>query len=281
LYNFETDPRFGNLVEQTSAAPWLDLPVSDTLDPYVTCENTDGAMVLVDSSPAHLMNRVFCLGLEKPATAQTIDRILKIYEDSGADNFLIHLSPMARPTSLPRLLEERGIKQAGREAVAIRDTSRVRRPDPFFGIRRAGVDDRPAVVDILEGIGGLPKAFVEFICQSIGRPNWLHFLALDGTKAYSLSGTYIKDGRAWMAPGWTLPAYRNRGAHGALIAQSINSSADAGCEWITTSYPASIQDRTRSYERAGFKLLYMRGLFRPEASPVVPMGVSARVSQPK
>jgi GNAT superfamily N-acetyltransferase len=82
-----------------------------------------------------------------------------------------------------------------------------------------------------------------------------------------------------MAPGWTLPAYRNRGAHAALIAQSINTAADAGCEWITASYPASIEDRTRSYERTGFKLLYMRSLFRPERSSLVPVGVTPREPQ--
>lgn len=225
------------------------------------------------------MNRVFCLGLEKAATALTIQRITSIYKEHGAENFLVHLSPMARPTSLPRLLENGGIKLAGREAVAVREASRVRRPDPFFKIVPANPEDPAAVSSILNGIGGLPPAFVEFISKSIGQPDWHHFIALDGTKPYSLSGIYVKENRAWMAPGWTLPAYRNRGAHAAMIAHSINTAADAGCEWITTSYPASVDGRTRSYERAGFRLLYMRNLFRPENSPLVPVGVPAGVTE--
>src|SRR5688572_723715 len=62
LLDFESDPRFGHLVEEASAAPWLDLPLSETLQPPIRCELVDGAMVLIDRSPGHVMNRVFCLG---------------------------------------------------------------------------------------------------------------------------------------------------------------------------------------------------------------------------
>ena len=262
-------------MEEASAAPWLDLPLSETLQPPVRCELVDGAMVLIDRSPGHVMNRVFCLGLEKPATAKTVERIGEVYREAGIDAFLVHLSPMARPTALPRMLEEHGIKLAGREAVAVREATRVRRPDPFFKIQPAGSSDYEAVSSILDGIGGLPRSFIDLISKSAGQPNWNQFIALDGTKPYALSGIYIQGKRAWMAPGWTLPDYRNRGVHAAMITHCINTAADAGCSWITTSYPARTEDRTRSFERAGFKLLYMRSLFRPDAAPLMPMGVTA------
>jgi hypothetical protein len=177
------------------------------------------------------------------------------------------------------MLEASGIRPAGREAVAVRGASRVRRPDPFFKIQRAEASDSEAVSSILEGIGGLPRSFIDLICRSAGQSNWNQFIALDGTKPYALAGIYIRGDCAWMAPGWTLPEYRNRGAHAAMIAQCINTAADAGCAWITTSYPARTEDRTRSFERAGFKLLYMRTLYRPDASQLVPMGVTAAESQ--
>jgi hypothetical protein len=279
MVDFESDPRFGHLVEEASASPWLDLPPSEALQPYIRCEMVDGAMVLVDHSPGGVMSRVFCLGLEKPATAKTVERIFEVYHEEGIEAFLIHLSPMARPTTLPRILEEHGLKLGGREAVAVREATRVRRPDPFFKIQRVESSDREAIVSILEGIGGLPPSFIELISKSAGQPRWNQFIALDGTKPYALSGIYIRGDSAWMAPGWTLPDYRNRGAHAALISQCINTAADAGCSWITTSYPARTEDRTRSFERAGFNLLYLRSLFRPDAAPLMPVGVTAAEPQ--
>ena len=237
-------------------------------------------MVLSDRSPGRILNRVFCLGLEKPATAQTIERIKGIYKEAGSEHFLVHLSPMARPTTLPRLLEEAGLVVGGREAVAVRAATHVKKPDPFFKLIEASASDAEAVAEVLEGIGGLPEAFIDFNRRSIGQPHWHHFLALDGTKPYSLCGVHIKDGHAWMAPAWTLPEYRNRGTHSAMIAHSINLAADQGCDWITTHYPARIEGRTRSYERAGFKLLYLRTLYHPNKGALMPMGVSPRVSEP-
>jgi hypothetical protein len=261
LLDFQSDPRFGHKVEAASAAPWLQLSDRPTLKAFMSVEQLDGAFLLIDSSPGGMFNRVFALGLDKPASEATLDGILEIYKAHQSKNLLVHLSPTARPTTLPRLLEDRGMKAVGREAVVVREAKPIKRPDPYFRIREAGPEDADDVNAIMEGIGGLPKSLIELVTSSRGLKEWRHYIAHEGTKAYSVGGIFINGEIAWMAPGWTLPEYRNRGAHSALIAQCINEAAAAGCQWITTTYPASLEERTRTYDRLGFHLLYMRNLF--------------------
>src|SRR3954447_603785 len=59
-------------------------------------------------------NRVIGLGVEEPATEALLDRFLEIYRERGLKNFLIHVTPNARPANLRIWLTARGLAPSRR-----------------------------------------------------------------------------------------------------------------------------------------------------------------------
>jgi hypothetical protein len=98
------EPRFASSLEHIEADSWLDLAgISDESTRRLDCRIIDDALVIVDRAHQTPVSRVLLLGIDPPARPSTIASIIDIRATSGVRAFNVHLSPIARPTTLPRL----------------------------------------------------------------------------------------------------------------------------------------------------------------------------------
>jgi GNAT superfamily N-acetyltransferase len=73
------------------------------------------------------------------------------------------------------------------------------------------------------------------------------------------AGLRIADGIAQLAGAATVPAYRRRGVHSALLSARLADGADAGCDIaVVTTQPGSKSQQ--NVQRRGFDLLYTRAI---------------------
>ncbi|MDO3412479.1 GNAT family N-acetyltransferase [Saccharibacillus sp. CPCC 101409] len=90
-----------------------------------------------------------------------------------------------------------------------------------------------------------------------GRPGWTFFLAeLDGTPA-AAAVMFERNRIASLTFAATLPEFRGRGLHLALLNRRIAEASARGCELIVGQCAFSSQSH-RNMEHAGMKLAYIR-----------------------
>jgi hypothetical protein len=79
---------------------------------------------------------------------------------------------------------------------------------------------------------------------------------IDGQTA-GACGLSVRNGVASFYGDATLPAFRNRGVHSAMIAARLNLAVSAGCDIATAgTQPGSISQR--NYQRLGFEVAYTK-----------------------
>ena len=64
----------------------------------------------------------------------------------------------------------------------------------------------------------------------------------------------------YLAAAWTLPAFRGRGVHMALIARRLTDALHASCEFGSGQTDLGSASQ-RNQERAGFKLAHVREMW--------------------
>ena len=73
---------------------------------------------------------------------------------------------------------------------------------------------------------------------------------------------FVANGIGVRAVAATLPEYRRRGAHGALMARRMRDAAEPGCEWVTSEIGSETQDNPNpslhGMRRMGLPELYER-----------------------
>lgn len=262
---FREPPDLANRLELAEAEAWAALAHARLEFSPVGVERIGGAVVLVDRRSEQPLNRVYGLGLSKPASPAMLDEVLAVYEAAGVERFTVHLSPTARPPSLPRWLEQRGFSLERRVPKLYRSTLSPPPLDPHVSIRPALYEEIESFSRIrAEAIDrSLEWASLAAIC--IGQPGWHHYFALDGGRPVGTGAMYVHDGIAWLSHGTTLPSHQRRGIHAAMIAHRLQEAARLGCEWATanplTESAQESEGMFRNLVRNGFELLYLRAAY--------------------
>ena len=206
-----------------------------------------------------LMNAVH--GLEDAAD---LPAVLAFYAET-AQPCWIEIAPHADP-SLTRALADNGFKPAAKKAVLYGAAS-------TGGTRTA----RDAAVEVapLGRSDGELEVFLDTINTGFDVPagmlagmrrnqtfwrdveHWRLYLAtVDGEPA-GAAVLAITDGLGYLAAGSTLPAFRRRGVHAALVARRLADAALAGCEFMTGQAELASGSH-RNQERAGLALAHIR-----------------------
>lgn len=89
------------------------------------------------------------------------------------------------------------------------------------------------------------------------RPGWKYFLAYYDKEPAAAGVVYMHEGVASLTFAATLPEYRGRGLHQALIMRRIREAAAQGCR-LVAGQCAFLSQSHRNMERAGMKLGYVR-----------------------
>ena len=256
-------------VEEVEARVWASLAGVTAVEPLFDSKGTFAATALFADLAHPLISRVVGLGSGRTVEPETLDRIIERYDATGADSIFVPLAPTARPAKLPRLLKERGFEASMKEAKLYRTTEQSPQRDPYFQIREASPEELE-VVQVLYANSGMRKEWTNIVSANVGAPYWYHYMALDGGRPVALGSMYAWQDYAFTLPGWTLPAYRRKGFQRAINTYRIGEAKRLGCGWITANVDvteAPIGFTVRSYERLGFKILYLRDTYIRQRPP--------------
>ena len=216
------------------------------------------------------LNKVLGLGLGVPVEDADLDAIEAFYDECGIP-VQIELCPLAA-SGLSARLSKRGYqlqafenqlaRSMGAEPV-LQPGLRVTRATPelddvWLHVAASGfavADDATAVADppsdLLDNIKRVMSGFIH--------PDFDRLLVwVDGEPA-GAANAFVTDGVLGIAGTTTLPAFRRRGVQQAVVAHALQSGQGRADLAMATVAPGSLSQRT--FERAGFQVVYTRAIF--------------------
>lgn len=225
-------------------------------------EQRGGAVVMIMREvPYMLFNRVIGLGVKEPATAALLDETLGLFAAQGA-RAAVQLSPAAQPPDLPGWLAARGFQQEDAWIKLIRGVEPPSDAPTDLRIEQIGADQAPAFAAVFAEVFGIPAPLQAWLAGCVGRPGWRHYIAFDGDTPAATGALYANGPVGWLGMAATRPAYRRRGAQGAIIAERVRAAAALGCRWLgvetAADTPAHPNPSTHNLRRLGFQFAYHR-----------------------
>lgn len=207
-------------------------------------------------------NRALGFGLERPLDGATLEAIEAQFVAAGAPRFMLQVSPVAQPETLPELLAARGFTLHNRWVKLSRPTADPPSAPTTLTVESIGPEHADAWSHVLVTGFGLPEGLAPLWATRVGRPGWTHYLAYDGDTPAAGAALYVQEGVAWLGGMATLETFRGRGAQGALIARRLRDAAGHGCDVAVTetAEPTGTRDAPswRNMKRFGFEELYRR-----------------------
>ncbi|WP_435106442.1 GNAT family N-acetyltransferase [Arhodomonas sp. AD133] len=228
----------------------------------------DGAFVSIAAGdPSILLNRTLGLGLETPATPDTIAAIRRLYADAGAGRFFLHLHEAAQPPEIVDWLAQTGMKPHRRWVKFIRDTDTSWNARTDLHIAEATAETAAAFGRIAASGFDLTPTGGELLAQLVGRPGWHIFLGFAGDEPVGTGALFVDGEVGWCDWAATRPEYRGHGSQSALLATRIDQARALGCRtlYATTgeAVPGDPQHSYHNLPRAGFRELYCRDNYIP------------------
>jgi GNAT superfamily N-acetyltransferase len=196
------------------------------------------------------------IGMAGEVTAAEFDRLEEFYRCRGGP-CLIDLCPLADLSCLEQVFQ-RGYKVIELNNILARPVRLYEPPAPAR-VRRIGPASRETWSRVVaQGFAGSDE-ITPLLDQALGRMPLAgeSFLAESGGEAAGGGGLGLRNGVALFYADGIRPAFRRRGLQQELIAARLHFASEAGCDLaMVTVLPGS--DSHRNYERAGFRLAYMR-----------------------
>jgi GNAT superfamily N-acetyltransferase len=222
-----------------------------------------GSAFAVYAGPGSPVNGVGGMGLSGPTRRHELNQVVRFFE-TRETSARVTVCPLA-DSSLTELLAERGFCLQAFFSVllmpmAIAHDSAA--PEPAIDVREVHDEDRGLWLRTVAGgfAGeGSAQSIIEIIRPTLYSASARSFLALvRGVPAGG--GTIIShEGVAELCSASTLPAFRGRGVHTALIHARLIAARQAGCD-LAMVITAPAAPSQRNVERLGFRLAYTRAV---------------------
>jgi GrpB-like predicted nucleotidyltransferase (UPF0157 family)/GNAT superfamily N-acetyltransferase len=204
------------------------------------------------------LNRV--LGISE-IDEKFLDKIEKFYKGKPG-KFALQIPPGLIKYETKQLLDSRGYEYSNSWVTFYRDTSPSVSRGTEFGIREIGPEYAADYGRILNEVFAFPQEFDEITSCTLGRKNWITFMAFDGNKPAGSASVYISGENGYLSFGNVLPEYRNKGIQGELLTRRINAARVRGVKWLfVDTGETSEENHNPSYWnilRKGFRLMYHR-----------------------
>ncbi|MCJ7842833.1 GNAT family N-acetyltransferase [Lederbergia sp. NSJ-179] len=196
-----------------------------------------------------------------------IDTILDFYHEREIPaNF--EITPAHCSVELFKLLSERGYFQRGfRTALCASiadDFILSAEQDTSISIREFEDDEFAIFGQIYTKGFNMPSSLIDFVAQNNRvlhhNEHWTFYLARVKGEPAGIGVLFEKDGIATLAASATIPEYRNKGVHSALIAKRLQHAQQNHCHMIVgqTAYGSG---SLRNMERAGMKIAYTKAIW--------------------
>lgn len=197
-------------------------------------------------------------GIVEPVTADDVAAITEFYESRHATPRVFVL-PLA-DASLAVRLAAAGYAPSEYESVLASDSFEAALRDPRIGIAcdlEAWARASAQAFTIRETLEDSDIAIARLLALSDG---FVGLEARDDDAIVATAAMDVRDGCAGFFAGSTLPAFRGRGWHTALIRARIACARDAGARYMrATALPMSASER--NFQRCGFMTLFTRALW--------------------
>jgi len=99
-------------------------------------------------------------------------------------------------------------------------------------------------------------------------PGWSLYLARVDGKPAATAILFVHSGVAYLADSATDPAFRKCGLHTALLRRRLNDASAAGVDFVCSGADF-LSASHRNMERVGMRLLFLRAVWTPLATPAV------------
>jgi N-acetylglutamate synthase-like GNAT family acetyltransferase len=262
LRSILSDPQFPALVERLEASAWLGATEVKGPGRELASQVIDGAILIIDRSEDAPLSRAFNLGIERPLSLDTLERIIEAYATAGITSFSTHLLPIARPTHAPRLLEQAGFSRGAQQAAVVRPVGGVDPADAYFRIREATPGDVEVIQDLMSRTTADPGDWARTFSTVVTNGNYRVHLAFEGSTAYAMGGFFYSGETALLfTQSWVVAGYETHGVQGSLIQTALRDAESLGCRWVVCLYPVTAETRTRHFQRMGFEVMYQRRLY--------------------
>ncbi len=209
--------------------------------------------------PESPLSETFGVGTSAPIAAADIDKVTEFYESRGGTP-RVFVSPLTHPT-LGAGLAAAGYAPAEYENVLASDAfdAYARRDDRIRAARDLHSWARASAGGFLDGGAVTPDD--EFLALTLAESDGVIAVeAVEDGAIVATSAMDVRDGCSALFAASTLPAFRGRGWHLALIADRIARAREAGARFMrATARPGSTSER--NFHRCGFTTLYTRTLW--------------------
>ena len=255
------------LIEFTEAAACVDMIRAAPASLGLSVEASDAFVALF--APAFdivLFNRTIGLGVRVPASRDSVDALIAKYRAAGVTRFGIQLSPAARPSDVSGWLTAHGLHVSDywTKVYMPHDAARAVQTDLRITRIDASLADR--LRTCVHGFGMPPAPPLHRRDDRKSRMASLH--RVGRPRAAAVGALFVHGDVGWLGIGATLPAYRRRGAQGALMARRIADGADLGCRWFASETGQDLPDKPNpsfhNMLRTGFRVAYHRPNYMPK-----------------
>ena len=258
-----TDRQRAALVENTEAAAYADMfsaaPAALGLHARVTPSCT---VLQAPGFDVLLLNRVLRVGVDAPLSEREIRHTIERFQKAGTKNFGIQLSPASQPAEIREWLTACGLQIRDAWTKVYRDAESDVVIATDLRIERARERDAELFGTLACQGFGMPAVLRPLMAATVGRPGWHHYIAWSGGEPGAVAALFVRDSAGWLGVAATLPAFRRRGAQGALMARRVRDAAALGCRWVVTETgqetPEQLNPSYRNMKRAGFADAYHR-----------------------
>lgn len=207
-------------------------------------------------------NRVLGLGVFEPASRALVRDIAARYREADV-RFMVHVSPSARPASLPDWLAEEGLTPQGEWITLHRDAAPAPEHSVEVRVERVGRAHAALFARTLCTGYGMPDEWADLYEGLVGRPKWTHYLAMDGDVPVATSSIFEHLPFAWCGNSAVLPRFRRQGLHTTLSRMRLADGIAAGVRTFTLETwqqtPGGRHNQSlRNHTRDGWRICQMR-----------------------
>jgi GNAT superfamily N-acetyltransferase len=219
------------------------------------------------ADPSTLLNRAVGLGVDAPATPETIEAIAARFRELNVRRYYLHLHPDARPDELEGWIVAAGLEQGRGWMKFERDLEPP--PEARSELAALRVDGDHAAefgAIVAEGFGMLPESG-GLLAAIVDQPDWFCYLAFSGIMPVAAAAMFVNDDAAYFSWAATHADFRGRGAQSVLLERRIVDALELECQVMFTETGEAVageeQHSYRNIQRAGFEPIYLRKNFVP------------------
>jgi ribosomal protein S18 acetylase RimI-like enzyme len=222
----------------------------------------DALFLAVAGAASFLVNRAFGVGADPASLA----RAAAFYRSRGVARYFLHVRGQPEPRALARA----GLARYPRAWLKLlRGPQPIGRRDPQSSVEDVAPADLERVAAIYCAAFDLPSQFAPAIAAVHGRTGWSVQVARSGDAAVAVGLLHVRGDVGYLAGGATDPAFRRRGAQGALVTERVRRALERGCLWLTAEtgedVPGDPQHSLHNMRRAGFEIVGSRSNYAPVA----------------